>query len=107
MRNGLVTLVLIVGTAALLYLFLFNDEPSQTIPYSGSEDAFLTAVAEGTVDSVLMRGEKLEITLKEKDDQGANRRRRVLRAQPVHDFACATTWCRPVRPAPAATRYPH
>ena len=47
MRNGLVTLVLIVGTAALLYLFLFNEEPSQTIPYSGSEDAFLTAVADG------------------------------------------------------------
>jgi cell division protease FtsH len=72
MRNGLVTLVLIVGTAALLYLFLFNEEPSQTIPYSGSEDAFLTAVADGRVESVLMRGEKLEITLKEKDDKGAN-----------------------------------
>ena len=38
MRNGLVTLVLVVGTAALLYLFLFNDEKVQSIPYSGSDD---------------------------------------------------------------------
>ncbi len=73
MRNGLVTLVLIVGTAAMLYLFLFNDEPAQTMPYSGSDDAFLTAVAEGRVASVLMRGEKLEVTLKEKDAEGNNR----------------------------------
>ena len=72
MRNGLVTLVLIVGTAALLYLFLFNEEPSQSIPYSGSEDAFLTAVTDGEVESVLLRGENLEITLKEKDDEGNN-----------------------------------
>jgi cell division protease FtsH len=72
MRNGLVTLVLIVGTAALLYLFLFNEEPSQAIPYSGSDDAFLTAVSDGKVESVLMRGENLEVTLKEKDDQGNN-----------------------------------
>jgi cell division protease FtsH len=72
MRNGLVTLVLIVGTAALLYLFLFNEEPAQTIPYSGSDDAFLTAVQDGKVESVLMRGENLEVTLKEKDDQGNN-----------------------------------
>ena len=72
MRNGLVTLVLIVGTAAMLYLFLFNDEPAQTFPYSGSDDAFLTAVSEGKVESVLMRGEQLEVTLKEKDADGNN-----------------------------------
>jgi cell division protease FtsH len=72
MRNGLVTLVLVVGTAALLYLFLFNDEKIESIPYSGSEDSFLTAVAEGRVDSVLLRGEKLEVTLLERDADGNN-----------------------------------
>jgi len=71
-RNGLVTLVLVVGTAALLYLFLFNDEKTESIPYSGSDDSFITAVAAGRVESVLMRGEKLEITLKEQDEAGNN-----------------------------------
>jgi cell division protease FtsH len=72
MRNGLVTLVLVVGTAALLYLFLFNEEKAQSIPYSGSEDSFLTAVADDRVESVLLRGEKIEVTLREKDGEGNN-----------------------------------
>ena len=42
MRNGLVTLVLVVGTAALLYLFLFDDTEPETIPYSGSQRPSLT-----------------------------------------------------------------
>jgi hypothetical protein len=48
MRNGLVTLVLVVGTAALLYLFLFNGEKAEVIPYSGppAEDSFLKRVAD-------------------------------------------------------------
>ncbi|MGD8486070.1 MAG: hypothetical protein PVH07_05470, partial [Chloroflexota bacterium] len=62
MRNGLVTLVLVVGTAALLYLFLFQDQEPERIPYSGSENAFLTMVANGEVKSVLTRGEALEVT---------------------------------------------
>ena len=61
MRNGLVTLVLVVGTAALLYLFLFQDTDPEPIPYSGSETAFLTMVANGEVASVRTRGEALEI----------------------------------------------
>ncbi len=61
MRNGLVTLVLVVGTAALLYLFLFNDEPQEPIPYSGSNDSFLAMVERGEVASVLTRGEALVI----------------------------------------------
>ncbi len=61
MRNGLVTLVLVVGTAALLYLFLFQDNDPEPIPYSGSETAFLTMVANGEVASVHTRGEALEI----------------------------------------------
>ena len=70
MRNGLVTLVLVVGTAALLYLFLFNDQQPEPIPYSGptvdNVTPFLSLVEEGKVESVLARGENLEITLKTK-----------------------------------------
>jgi cell division protease FtsH len=62
MRNGLVTLVLVVGTAVLLYLFLFNDAEPEPIPYSGSPDSFLTMVEKGQVASVLTKGEALEIT---------------------------------------------
>ena len=72
MRNGLVTLVLVVGTAALLYMFLFNDTEPEPIPYSGSDTAFLERVEAGKVESVLMRGEKLAVTLIEKDDSGEN-----------------------------------
>ncbi len=70
MRNGLVTLVLVVGTAALLYLFLFNEQEPQTIPYSGSEESFLDRVAAGEVKSVLTRGEALQVTLVEPGDDG-------------------------------------
>ncbi len=72
MRNGLVTLVLVVGTAALLYLFLFNDTEPEPIPYSGTDTAFLERIAAGKVDSVLMKGEKLEVTLTDKDEAGEN-----------------------------------
>ena len=65
MRNGLVTLVLVVGMAALLYVFLFNDEPPQTISYSGEPESFLSQVEAGKVSAVLMKGEKLEVTLVE------------------------------------------
>jgi cell division protease FtsH len=73
MRNGLVTLVLIVGTAALLYLFLFNEETPDTIAYSGSDTAFLERVEAGQVEAVLMRGENLEVTLtQDLNDDGEN-----------------------------------
>ncbi len=39
LRNGLLTLVLVVGTAALLYMFLFQPTQSQDIPYSGESAA--------------------------------------------------------------------
>jgi cell division protease FtsH len=67
MRNGLVTLVLVVGTAALLYLFLFNDPEPESIPYSGPTvnevTPFLTLVEQGRVKSVIARGERLEVTV--------------------------------------------
>ncbi len=70
MRNGLVTLVLVVATAALLYLFIVDNNTTEPIAYSGAPDAFLEQVEAGKVASVLARGEKLEITLNEKDDKG-------------------------------------
>ncbi|MEX1334769.1 MAG: cell division protein FtsH, partial [Candidatus Limnocylindrales bacterium] len=68
MRNGLVTLVLVVGTAALLYLFLFNDQEPESIPYSGASVSVLSLVENGEVDSILTRGEALEITTTEIDE---------------------------------------
>ena len=32
LRNGIVTLVLVVGTAALLYMFIFPEGESDAIP---------------------------------------------------------------------------
>jgi cell division protease FtsH len=63
LRNGIVTLVLVVGTAALLYMFLFPPSNVPLINYSGSSDSFLSLVEQGKVKSVVQRGDKLEITL--------------------------------------------
>ena len=72
MRNGLVTLVLVVGTAALLYVIFVGPDSPKSIPYSGPAPVvltepkpFLLEVEEGNVLSVVSRGEKLEITLNE------------------------------------------
>jgi cell division protease FtsH len=75
MRNGLVTLVLIVGTAALLYMVFLGDTAAEPIAYDGARvetDAkpFLQLVEEGSVDKVTQRGNQLEITLRETDDRG-------------------------------------
>jgi cell division protease FtsH len=61
-RNGLVTLVLVVGTAALLYLFFVQGDTVAKLPYSGQE-SFQAAVSEGRVEKVTQKGEKLEIEL--------------------------------------------
>ena len=68
LRNGIVTLVLVVGTAALLYMFIFPSEPDKAIPYSGS-GSFLEAVQKGQVTKVTQRGQVLEIELKTTDPQ--------------------------------------
>ena len=62
LRNGIVTLVLVVGTAALLYMFIFPDNKSDAIPYSGS-GSFLELVSKGDVSKVTQRGQALEIEL--------------------------------------------
>jgi cell division protease FtsH len=69
LRNGIVTLVLVVGTAALLYMFIFPDNKSETIPYSGSgtPTSFLQLVAQGDVSQVTQRGQTLEIELTQTD----------------------------------------
>ncbi len=100
MRNGLVTLVLVVGTAALLYLFLFNEPEPESIPYSGSPEAFLDLVEDGKVASVLARGEALEITLNEKLENGEPK---VVELWLPAQFTTSVQAdiIRPVRPEPA------
>ncbi len=66
LRNGIVTLVLVVGTAALLYMFIFPGDPEKPIPYSG-QGSFLEAVQKGEVTKVTQRGQLLEIEKKEVD----------------------------------------
>ena len=62
LRNGIVTLVLVVGTAALLYMFIFPSDTSQPIPYSGS-GSFLEYVSKGEVTKVTQSGQQLQIEL--------------------------------------------
>ncbi len=69
LRNGVVTLVLVIGTAALLYMFLFPGETSTTIAYSGSQNSFLSLVAQGKVAKVTQQGQDLQITETTNDPQ--------------------------------------
>jgi cell division protease FtsH len=61
--------VLVVGTAALLYMFIFPGPNQAAVPYIG-DNSFQELVAEGKVAKVTQRGQQLEIELKEKDAQG-------------------------------------
>ncbi|CAN5808432.1 ATP-dependent zinc metalloprotease FtsH [soil metagenome] len=70
LRNGIVTLVLVVGTAALLYMFIFPGEEPIPVPYDGtSGDSFLELVAAGEVAEVTQRGNQLEVTKTTLDDK--------------------------------------
>jgi cell division protease FtsH len=62
LRNGIVTLILVIGTAALLYMFIFPTDGNQPIDYSGPNNSFLQLVADGKVAKVTQRGQQLEIT---------------------------------------------
>jgi ATP-dependent Zn protease len=68
-RNSIVVLVLVVGTAALLYIFLFQGTAEKPIPYSGGESSFLGLVKDNRVESVVQQGDVLQITLREKDPE--------------------------------------
>ncbi|HEY8134651.1 MAG TPA: hypothetical protein VIF08_01325, partial [Candidatus Limnocylindrales bacterium] len=61
LRNGIVTLILVVGTAALLYMFIFPTDGNKPIAYSGPNGSFLQLVADGQVSKVTQRGQVLEI----------------------------------------------
>ncbi len=58
-RNGIVMLVLVVGTAALLFTWIQSSTPTTAFGYS----QFLTDVQGGKVKSVLQEGESLTVTL--------------------------------------------
>ena len=75
LRNGIVTLVLVVGTAALLYMLVFQPEKDNLVPYSGANSkpaSFLSLVAQGKVKQVTQRANELDVTLVDTDQQGKN-----------------------------------
>ncbi len=83
LRNGIVTLVLVVGTAALLYTFIFRTDERPPIAYSG-DGSFLEMVAEGQVAKVTQRGDLLEVTLTTNDPQ--TQKPTVLNTQVPSEF---------------------
>ena len=68
LRNGIVTLILVVGTAALLYMFIFPTDTKEPIPYSGT-GSFLQLVADGQVAKVTQQGQVLQIEKTTNDPQ--------------------------------------
>jgi cell division protease FtsH len=58
LRNGIVMLVLVAGTVALLYTWVTSSTPSSDVGYS----QFLTNVQEGKVKAVVQDGETLTVT---------------------------------------------
>jgi cell division protease FtsH len=62
-RNGIVMLVLVVGTVALLYTWISSSGTVKTMPYSGP-GSFLADVAAGKVEKVVQQGETLTVDLK-------------------------------------------
>src|SRR4051794_18120625 len=60
LRNGIVMLVLVVGTVALLYTWVTSTTPSNNVGYSD----FLNNVASGQVEKVVQDGETLTVTPK-------------------------------------------
>src|SRR4249919_3103388 len=56
-RNGIVMLVLVVGTAALLFTWLQSSSQPTTVGYS----AFLDDVKQGNVQQVVQQGDTLTV----------------------------------------------
>jgi len=65
-----VTLVLVVGTAALLYTFLGQGNGTPPIPYSGPSGSFEALVEEGRVTKVVTKGDRMLITTTEVGENG-------------------------------------
>jgi cell division protease FtsH len=62
-RNGIVMLVLVVGTVALLYTWISASPSTTTKAYSGP-GSFLEDVAKGNVAKVIQQGDTLSVTSK-------------------------------------------
>ncbi|HXG39824.1 MAG TPA: ATP-dependent zinc metalloprotease FtsH [Candidatus Limnocylindrales bacterium] len=62
LRNGIVMLVLVVGTVALLYTWLLQTPQQQQVGYG----QFLADVAAGKVGRVVQQEERLTVTLKDR-----------------------------------------
>ncbi len=60
LRNGIVMLVLVAGTVALLYTWVQSSAPATAVSYS----EFRTSVAAGNVAKVVQDGETLTVTAK-------------------------------------------
>ena len=58
LRNGIVMLVLVAGTVALLYTWITSTTPSNNVGYS----QFLANVQSGQVEKVVQDGETLTVT---------------------------------------------
>ncbi|HYI66399.1 MAG TPA: ATP-dependent metallopeptidase FtsH/Yme1/Tma family protein, partial [Candidatus Limnocylindrales bacterium] len=61
-RNGIVMLVLVVGTVALLYTWISSSNNPNTKAYSGP-GSFLEDVENGKVHKVVQQGETLSVDL--------------------------------------------
>ncbi len=64
LRNGIVMLVLVVGTVALLYTFLISSPTDQSVAYS----QFLSEVQKGNVKDVQQQDLRLTVTGKDGKD---------------------------------------
>ncbi len=62
-RNGIVMLVLVVGTVALLYTWISSSNTTTARPYSGP-GSFLADIADGKVEKVVQQGETLTVDLR-------------------------------------------
>ena len=74
LRNGIVTLVLVVGVATLLYVVLLGpSQNAKTIPYAGGTDSFQALVKAGQVANVTQQGTDLQITLTSTNPDGTQK----------------------------------
>jgi cell division protease FtsH len=84
LRNGLVTLVLVVGTAALLYTFLGQGNDTDKVDYDGDR-SFLQLVGQGDVQRVEQRADgRLRVTL---TDPGENGQPQIIETTVPSQFA--------------------
>jgi len=62
-RNGIVMLVLVVGTVALLYTWISSSNTTTARPYSGP-GSFLADIADGKVEKVVQQDQTLTVDLR-------------------------------------------